>query len=314
MAMDKTGTLTEGVPKVVDVVPLAGHKELELLRAMGAVEAHSDHPLALAIVEHVRGRGLAPSMATDVRAMNGRGVTARLNGRKYWLGSHRYLEELGQDTPDIRRQLESMSSAGRTVVVMGTDDHVCGFVTLADAVRPESAAAIAGLRQAGIAHVAMLTGDDRRAAEAVAREVGIDRVLAEVDPAGKADAIARLRAEGAVVAMVGDGINDGPALAMADLGIAVGSGTDVAIEASDITLVRGDLDDVVLALRLARGTFATIRQNLAWAFGYNVAAIPLAAAGLLNPILAGAAMAMSSVSVLTNSLRLRRFGRKGAGA
>ncbi|MFM8943908.1 MAG: heavy metal translocating P-type ATPase [Actinomycetota bacterium] len=303
VVFDKTGTITAGEMTVVEVV--GDHDALGLA---AAAEAASEHPIGRAIAAAAASIGTA----TSFRGVPGRGVRARVGERDVVVGRRTLLEEDGLAIPDdLVSAAARFAQDGRTTSWVGWDGAARAVVAVADRDRPRAAAAIAELHAMGI-RVAMLTGDDLRAAEAVAREVGIDRVIAGVDPAGKADAIAALRAEGAVVAMVGDGINDGPALAAADLGIAVGSGTDVAIEASDITLVRGDVDDVVLALNLASGTFSTIRQNLLWAFGYNVAAIPLAASGLLDPIIAGAAMAMSSVSVLTNSLRLRRFGRKGA--
>ena len=303
VVFDKTGTITAGEMAVVEVVG-----DPDALGVAAAAEASSEHPIGRAIAA----AAVPSGTVTSFRSVPGRGVRARVGDREVVVGRRALLEEDGASVPDdLAAAAARFADEGRSTSWIGWGGAARAVVAVADRVRPRARAAVQDLHALGV-RVAMLTGDDRRAAEAVAREVGIDRVLADVDPAGKADAIARLRAEGAVVAMVGDGINDGPALAMADLGIAVGSGTDVAIEASDITLVRGDLDDVVLALRLARGTFATIRQNLAWAFGYNVAAIPLAAAGFLNPILAGAAMAMSSVSVLANSLRLRRFAREVA--
>jgi P-type E1-E2 ATPase len=225
-----------------------------------------------------------------------------------FVGRRSFLEEQGIRSASIEREAERMQAQGSTVVWGGWNGVAQAVYAVADTLKPDAVKAVAGLHGLGIG-VVMLTGDNRVTGEAIAAQVGVDRVLAEVHPQDKVAEIRRLQAEGKVVAMVGDGINDGPALAQADLGIAIGTGTDVAIEASDITLIRDDLSGVVTAIRLSRRTFRTIAENLFWAFGYNVAAIPLAAFGLLNPVIAGAAMAMSSVSVLANSLRLRRFGR-----
>ncbi|MFM8998772.1 MAG: heavy metal translocating P-type ATPase [Actinomycetota bacterium] len=327
VVFDKTGTLTEGRMEFVEAVG-----DPNALALAAAVETGSEHPIGRAIVEAGLGGGGGrpppprrraagapprrgrpppppPPPATGFRAIPGRGVRAAVAGRDILVGRRALLEAEGLVIPaELREAAARLEAAGRTASWVGWDGRARGLLAVADRVRPDARRAIADLHELGV-RVAMLTGDNRPVAEAIAAEVGIDRVLAEVDPAGKAAAIAGLQAEGLVVAMVGDGINDGPALARADLGIAIGGGTDVAIEASDITLLRGDLAHVAAALRLARRTFRTIRQNLGWAFGYNVAAIPLAALGMLNPVIAGAAMAASSVSVLANSLRLRRFAR-----
>ncbi|MFM7718478.1 MAG: heavy metal translocating P-type ATPase [Actinomycetota bacterium] len=300
VVFDKTGTLTEGRMELVEAVG-----DPDALALAAAAESGSEHPIGRAIVAAAAS---APT-PTSFRAIPGGGVRAEVGGRAVVVGRRALLEGDGLAIgDDLRAAADRLEAEGRTTSWVGWDGRARGILAVADRVKPGAAEAVAALHAIGV-RVAMLTGDNRAVAAAIAEEVGIDRVLAEVDPAGKAEAVATLQAEGAIVAMVGDGINDGPALARADLGIAIGTGTDVAIEASDITLVRGDLESVVLALRLARGTFATIRQNLVWAFGYNVAAIPLAAAGLLDPVIAGAAMALSSVSVVTNSLRLRRFSR-----
>ena len=306
VVFDKTGTLTEGRMELVEVVG-----DPQALALAGAAESGSEHPVGRAIVEAAVAAGVADATpaATAFRALPGRGVRAVIGDRTVLVGRRALLEDEGLAIPDdLGAASARLEASGRTASWIGWDGRARGLLAVADRVRPQARQAVADLHALGV-QVAMLTGDNRPTAEAIAAEVGIDRVLAEVDPAGKAAAIAGLQAEGFVVAMVGDGINDGPALARADLGIAIGGGTDVAIEASDITLLRGDLAHVAAALRLSRRTFRTIRQNLGWAFGYNVAAIPLAALGLLNPVIAGAAMAASSVSVLANSLRLRRFAR-----
>jgi copper-transporting P-type ATPase V len=302
VVFDKTGTLTEGRMRLVDVAGC-----VETLERAAAVESGSDHPIARAVLDGAADRGVMPPPATGARTIVGAGARAAVDGVDVLVGRRAFLVAEGlRVPPSIDRVGETWEAQGWTVIFAGWNGVVAGVLAVADAVRPEARRTVEALHGLGL-EVAMITGDNRATAASIAAETGVDRVLAEVHPAAKVGEIKRLQAEGKVVAMVGDGINDGPALAQADLGIAIGTGTDVAIEASDITLVRGDLAGVVRAVRLARRTFRTIVQNLFWAFGYNVAAIPLAALGLLNPILAGAAMAMSSVSVLTNSLRLRRF-------
>jgi cation-transporting ATPase V/Cu+-exporting ATPase len=301
VVFDKTGTLTEGRMRVVD---LAGPDEV--LERAAAVAGGSDHPIARAIVDAARARGMIVPAVAGFRSVAGRGMSGVVDGTAVSVGRRSFLEELGLGTPpDVARRGEAFAAAGSTTWV-GWDGRVRGALAVADTVRPSAARAVGRLREMGL-RVVLLTGDHEATATAIARSVGIDEVLAEVRPEEKVAAVRELQATGRRVAMVGDGINDGPALAQADLGIAVGGGSDVAIEASDLTLVSGDPEGVPRALALSRRTFRTIAQNLGWAFGYNVAAIPLAAAGLLNPMIAGAAMALSSVSVLANSLRLRRF-------
>ncbi|GIU86010.1 MAG: carbonate dehydratase [Acidimicrobiia bacterium] len=308
VVLDKTGTVTTGRMSLVDVVAAEGTDRAGLLAAAGALERASEHPIARAIADRARSELGALPEVDGFAADEGLGVRGRVDGHEVVVGRERYLAERGVPAPDraLRDAIDRAEAAGVTPVLVAWDGAARGVLVVADTVRPEAAGAVRSLRALGLRPV-LLTGDNGRAARAVARQVGIDDVVAEVLPAGKVDAIRALQAEGAVVAMVGDGVNDAAALARADLGIAMGAGTDVAIEASDLTLVRDDLRAVADAIRLSRRTLATIKGNLFWAFAYNVAAIPLAAAGLLNPLIAGAAMAFSSVFVVSNSLRLRRF-------
>jgi Cu+-exporting ATPase len=297
IVLDKTGTVTTGQMTLVDAHSVPGTTRAELLRVAGALEDASEHPVARAVAAGARAELGALPAVTDFASHEGLGVEGVVEGRRVRAGRSAFAGEPG---PDRR------PAAGQTTVVVAWDGAVRGVLVVADTVKPTSAEAVASLKALGLRPV-LLTGDNEATARAVAAAVGIDEVIAEVLPSGKADVVRRLQAEGRVVAMAGDGVNDAPALAQADLGLAVGTGTDVAIEASDLTLVSGDLRAVADAIRLSRATLRTIRQNLAWAFGYNVAAIPLAAMGLLNPLIAGAAMALSSVSVVVNALRLRRF-------
>jgi Cu+-exporting ATPase len=310
IVLDKTGTVTTGRMKLVGVIPTAGTDDTKLLRLAGALEDASEHPIAAAVADGARERvGVLPAVESfaSIQGLGVHGVVdghAVAAGRVSWLATE-WAQPLDPDLDVARRAAES---AGRTVIAVGWDGTARGLFIVADTVKPTSAQAISELKGLGLRPI-LLTGDNTAAARAIAAEVGIDPadVIAEVLPADKVAKIAELQAEGAVVAMVGDGVNDAAALAQADLGIAMGTGTDVAIEASDLTLVRGDLRAAVDAIRLSRRTLGTIKGNLFWAFAYNVAALPLAMAGLLNPLIAGAAMAFSSVFVVSNSLRLRRF-------
>jgi Cu+-exporting ATPase len=307
IVLDKTGTITEGRLAVADVLPAAGVEGRELLRLAGAAEDASEHPIARAVAQRARSElGELPAVESFTNRP-GLGIEALIEGRAVLVGRPALLAEWGLELPlELVRAGDERERDGRTVVAVAWDGYVRGLVALADRVKPSSAAAVAELRALGLEPV-LLTGDNEATARAVAREVGIDRVLANVLPDGKVAEIRRLQEGGDPVAMVGDGVNDAPALAQADLGLAIGTGTDIAIEASDLTLVSGDLLAAADAIRLARRTLRTIHGNLFWAFAYNVAAIPLAVAGLLDPIIAGATMAFSSVFVVTNSLRLRRF-------
>ena len=309
VVFDKTGTLTRGEMTLTEVLPATNEDAADLLARAAAAEASSEHPIARAIVEGARARSVPVAGASGFSAVPGRGVRAIVEGTGVVAGRREFVADEGLVVDgDVASQADALEERGRTAIFVGWRGRVRGVLGVADALKDEARSVVAALHALGL-EVAMLTGDNESAARAIAREAGVDRVLAEVLPQDKVAEIRRLQREGKVVAMVGDGINDAPALVQADLGIAIGTGTDVAIESSDITLISGDLSGVVSAIQLSRRTLRVIFQNLVWAFGYNVAALPLAAFGLLNPIIAGAAMALSSVSVVTNSLRLRRFAR-----
>ena len=314
VVLDKTGTITTGRMGLLEIAVAAGEDPEEVLRLVGAVEHASEHPIARAIAGAAMAESGELPAVVDFENREGLGVQGRVAGHDLIVGRPALLEDAGIDSAaglDAARR--AAEEQGQTAIVAAWDGRARAVLVVADAVKPTSSEAIGALRSLGLRPV-LLSGDNRTAAEAVGGKVGIDEVIAEVLPAEKADVIRRLQGEGRVVAMIGDGVNDAPALAQADLGLAIGTGTDVAIEASDLTLISGDLRGAADAIRLSRATLRTIKQNLAWAFGYNVAAIPLAALGLLNPVIAGAAMALSSVSVVANALRLRGFrSRHGDG-
>ncbi len=307
VVLDKTGTITKGQPELTDIVPLGGLNRDELLRLAAAAERPSEHPLAAAIVE--KGRvdfGDIPS-PDQFTAIPGHGVTATLADRQIVVGTRKLLTERGMEIgPVAESELSRLENEGKTAMLLALDGRLEAVLAVADVIKETSREAIAELERMGIA-VYMLTGDNQRTARAIAAQVGISNVLAEVLPEHKAEEVEKLKQEGKLVAMVGDGINDAPALATADIGMAIGTGTDVAMEAADITLMRGDLRAIPTAIKLSRKTMAKIKQNLFWAFIYNIIGIPFAALGMLNPVIAGAAMAFSSVSVVTNSLSLKRF-------
>jgi P-type Cu+ transporter len=312
IVLDKTGTITEGRPTVVEVASAEGMDDDEVVRLAASLETASEHPLAAAILEAARARGLALGQPTDFHAVAGRGAEAMVEGTMLLVGNGAFMTERGLAVGALTDVAERMAGEAMTPVFAATETRVMGVIGIADPVKPTSAAAIRRLKAMGL-EVVMLTGDHRSTAEAVGRRVGVDRVVAEVLPRGKVEEIRRLQGEGRKVGMVGDGLNDAPALAQADVGIAIGTGTDVALEASDVTLMGGDLNGVAVALRLSRRTMRVIRQNLFWAFVYNTMGIPIAAGVLypffgilLSPVFASAAMAFSSLSVVSNSLRLRR--------
>ncbi|WP_227979853.1 heavy metal translocating P-type ATPase [Nocardia spumae] len=307
VVLDKTGTVTTGTMSLAEVITADGEDTEELLAVAAAVEHGSEHPVARAVVRGAAERGLTGEPVQQFVSHGGKGVQGLVGDRAVVVGRIELLRDWSIEIPEsLARAKSEAENAGRTAIVVAWDGMARGVLVIADAIKATSADAIAEMRALGLTPV-LLTGDNAATARTVADQVGIDEVIAEVLPADKLDVVKRLQDRGKVVAMVGDGVNDAAALAQADLGLAMGTGTDVAIEAGDITLVRGDLRTVATAIRLSRATLRTIKGNLFWAFGYNVAAIPLAAAGLLNPMLAGAAMALSSVFVVSNSLRLRRF-------
>ncbi|MDR1399208.1 MAG: heavy metal translocating P-type ATPase [Treponema sp.] len=318
IVFDKTGTITEGKPEVTDVVTAAGIEQDYLLQIAASAEKGSEHPLGEAIVRGAQNQGFTIFAAENFKAITGRGIEASIQGVIVLAGNRKLMDEKGISLAELERESDRLASEGKTPMYVALDGKLAGIVAVADVLKKSSKAAIESLHNMGI-EVAIITGDNKKTAAAIAKQVGIDRVLSEVLPQDKSAEVKKLQDEGRKVAMVGDGINDAPALVQADIGIAIGSGTDVAMESADIVLMRSDLMDVPTAITLSKRTIRTIKQNLFWAFGYNVLGIPIAAGvlylfggPLLNPIFAAAAMSMSSVSVLTNALRLKRFKAPGA--
>jgi Cu+-exporting ATPase len=326
--LDKTGTLTQGKPAVTDIIAAAGYSENEILRLAASAEKNSEHSLAEAIVKEAASKNLPLSPVSEFNAIPGFGIEAIVDGKKLLLGNLKLIQERKLILDALEVQANDLWFQGKTVMFIGIAGQAAGMIALADTIKPDAVNVVRQLHKMGI-EVAMVTGDNQRTAEAIAKQAGIERVFADVLPEHKADEVKKLQSEGKVVAMVGDGINDAPALAQADVGIAIGTGTDVAMETGDITLIRGELSGIVTAITLSKRTMRTIRQNLFWAFAYNVILIPIAAGllyfafrnstvpsglkfilgdrGFLNPIMAAAAMALSSITVVTNSLRLRTF-------
>jgi Cu+-exporting ATPase len=313
IVFDKTGTITEGKPEVTNVLTSQGYSEDSLLRIAASAEKGSEHPLGQAIVLGAQDKGLELFAAESFEALAGRGINASIEGLAVLAGNRKLMDESGVALQELEKSSDILAEEGKTPMYVAIDGKLAGIIAVADVMKKSSKAAIEHLHGMGI-KVAMITGDNKKTAAAIAKQVGIDMVLSEVLPQDKSNEVKKLQAEGLKVAMVGDGINDAPALAQADIGIAIGSGTDVAMESADIVLMRSDLMDVPAAILLSKRTIRNIKQNLFWAFGYNVIGIPIAAGvlhlfggPLLNPIFAAAAMSLSSVSVLTNALRLKRF-------
>jgi Cu+-exporting ATPase len=312
LVFDKTGTLTEGKPRVLSVVTVPGREESELLRLVASAEQGSEHPLGAAVMEAGKDRGLALGSESEFQSLTGRGIRARVEGRQVLVGNEQLLEENGIPAAGLVQKAQALRRDGQTVILAAVDGQAAGLIGIADPVKASTAQALRDLKAEGL-RLVMLTGDSRTTAEAVARILGIEEFEAEVLPEKKADVVQRLQKQGRIVAMAGDGVNDAPALAQADVGIAMGTGTDIAMESGGIILVKGDLVGIVRARKLSQATLRNIRQNLFFAFLYNSLGVPVAAGVLypffgllLSPILAAAAMSFSSVSVITNSLRLRK--------
>ncbi len=302
---DKTGTITKGRPELTDIVSINGYSEEDVLKLAASTERGSEHPLGRAIVEHAETVGLELYDPQEFSAIRGKGVQATINGDVVRVGSRRLMRENGLNPDALEGRMQQLEEEAKTAMLVAAHGDLVGAIAVADTLKPDSVNALNALAELGL-ETAMITGDNQRTADAIARVVGIDHVLAEVLPDGKVAEVQKLQAQHGLVAFVGDGINDAPALTQANVGIAIGTGTDIAIEASDVTLVRGELTGVVEAINLSRATFRKIKQNLFWAFFYNVAMIPLAVIGWMHPVLAEIAMATSSVTVVSNANRLRK--------
>jgi len=303
--LDKTGTVTNGKPELTDIIVENGVDEQEFLSLIGSAEKQSEHPLAEAIVQGIQARGIPLSLVQEFEAIPGYGVKTTVNQKEILVGTRKLMKQNNVDISKALSAMEDLEGQGKTAMLASVDGQYAGLIAVADTIKDTSQKAITRLQEMGI-QIIMITGDNQRTANAIGKQVGVDHVIAEVLPEGKAEEVKKLQDEGKKVAMVGDGINDAPALALADIGMAIGTGTDVAMEAADITLIRGDLNSIADAILMSRKTMRNIRQNLFWAFAYNIMGIPIAAIGLLAPWLAGAAMAFSSVSVVLNALRLQR--------
>lgn len=305
VVVDKTGTVTHGKPVLTDVILADGQYEDKFLSMIGAAEKLSEHPLAEAIVQGIQEKGIELGDVQFFEAIPGYGVQSTVSGQGVVIGTRKLMQQYGIDIHSVLPAMEELERNGKTAMLAGINGQYAGVVAVADTIKDTSREAVRRLQEMGI-KVIMMTGDNERTAQAIAKEVGVDAVIAEVLPEGKAEEVKKLQQQGKKVAMVGDGINDAPALATADIGMAIGTGTDVAMEAADITLIRGDLNSIADAILMSRKTMRNIKQNLFWAFAYNTIGIPIAAIGLLAPWVAGAAMAFSSVSVVLNALRLQR--------
>jgi Cu+-exporting ATPase len=306
IVFDKTGTLTKGEPSVTDIVSLRSYGKEQIIQFAASVETGSEHPLAQAIIKESRKMGIKPSDLTEFEAVAGMGVRADIDGKQVLFGNRKILKKFGVSFDSMEQQLSELESAGKTVMILAVEQKIAGLIAVADTLKESSGAAISALKKLGI-EIIMLTGDNEKTARVVAQNVGIDKVIANVLPAEKASVIKKIQSEEKVVAMVGDVINDAPALAQADIGIAIGSGSDIAKETGGIILIKDDIMDVARAVKLSRATMRKIKQNLFWALAYNTGAVPIAALGLLNPIIAALAMALSSISVIANSSLLKRF-------